>query len=121
MGAVFLTEGIQKFIFPIELGAGRFFKIGIPAPEFFGPFVGGVESVCGVLILVGLFTHLAAIPLLIDMAVAIATTKLPILAKDGFWKMFHEARTDYSMVLGLLFLLLVGAGSGSVDSKVSKE
>jgi uncharacterized membrane protein YphA (DoxX/SURF4 family) len=116
VGAVFLSEGIQKFLFPVELGFGRFAKIGIPVPGFTAPFVGVVEVICGLLLLVGLLTRWATIPLLIDMAVAILTTKIPILHKSGFWAMAHEARTDYTMVLGCIFLLIVGAGSLSVDS-----
>src|SRR6266545_2678103 len=87
VGAVFLSEGIQKFLFPAALGVGRFAKIGIPAPGFFGPFVGVVEIVCGGLLLLGLCTRLAAVPLIIDISVAIITTKLPMLAKAGFWSM----------------------------------
>src|SRR5689334_24816841 len=79
VGGVFLSEGIQKFLFPADLAAGRFAKIGIPAPEIMGPFVGGVELVCGTLIIIGLLTRLAAIPLIVDMLVAIITTKIPIL------------------------------------------
>ncbi len=75
-GAVFLTEGIQKFLYPDALGVGRFVKIGIPAAQFFAPFVGVVEIVCGTLFLAGLFTRLSAVPLVIDMIVAIATTIL---------------------------------------------
>lgn len=121
VGAVFLSEGIQKFLFPEKLGAGRFAQIGIPAPAFFGPFVGAVEVACGALLLVGLLTRVAAIPLLADMAVAIATTKLPLLAQAGFWKMAHEARTDWCMLLGLLFLLLVGAGARSLDALLGRK
>jgi putative oxidoreductase len=115
VGGVFVSEGLQKFIFPIELGLGRFQKIGIPAPGFFAPFVGGVEVLCGLALLLGLFTRLAAIPLIIDMVVAIYTTKVPIYRSSGFWAMAHEARTDYTMILGCFFLLLVGAGSLSLD------
>jgi len=115
VGAVFLSEGIQKFLFPGELGAGRFTKIGIPSPEVLAPFVGYVEIICGSLILVGFLTRLAAIPLIIDMLVAIATTKIPMLA-SGFWMMAHEARTDWSMILGSLFLLISGAGPWSLDA-----
>jgi uncharacterized membrane protein YphA (DoxX/SURF4 family) len=75
-----------------------------------------VEVVCGLLLLLGLFTRCATIPLLIDMAVAITKTKLPILAKSGFWAMAHEARTDYTMVLGCLFLLAVGPGPVAIDA-----
>ena len=120
VGWVFLSEGIQKFLFPAALGVGRFAKIGIPAPQFFGPFVGVVEIVCGVLLIVGLMTRLAAIPLLIDILVAIATTKIPMLAKAGFWATMHEARTDFCMLLGLIFLLIAGSGSFSLDERFSR-
>jgi len=120
VGWVFLSEGIQKFLFPVQLGVGRFEKIGIPAPQIMAPFVGVVEIVCGILLLIGLLTRLAAIPLLIDMAVAIPTTKIPLLAKNGIWAMLHEARVDFSMVLGLVFLLLTGAGTLSLDARRSR-
>ncbi|MGE5568303.1 MAG: DoxX family protein [Rhodospirillales bacterium] len=119
VGGVFLSEGIQKFLFPAALGAGRFAKIGIPLPELTAPFVGGVEVVCGTLLLLGLATRLANIPLIINMLVAIATTKIPILTASGFWAMAHEARTDYCMLLGSLFLLVSGAGSLSFDRALS--
>ena len=119
VGWVFLSEGIQKFLFPAALGVGRFEKIGIPASYFFAPFVGTVEIVCGVLLILGLLTRLASIPLLIDISVAIATTKIPMLAKPGFWAAMHEARTDLCMFLGLCFLIAVGAGPLSVDSTLT--
>ena len=115
VGAVFLSEGIQKFLFPDELGVGRFIKIGLPAPEFFGYFVPSFEVSCRLLVLIGLFTRLASIPLIIIMIVAIISTKIPILLNDGFWKMTHEARTDWAMLLGSIFLLIVGAGKFSFD------
>jgi uncharacterized membrane protein YphA (DoxX/SURF4 family) len=121
VGWVFFSEGIQKFLFPEALGVGRFIKIGIPAPHFFAPFVGGVEIICGALLMLGLFTRLAAVPLLIDITVAILTTKIPMLTKSGFWPTVHEARTDYCMWLGSLFILLVGAGSLSVDARLSRR
>ncbi len=115
VGAVFVSEGIQKFLVAAELGAGRFAKIGLPAPGFLAPFVGSFEIVCGTLVLLGLLTRLAAIPLLVVMLVAIGTTKFPLLTAKGFWAMAHEARADWSMLLGCLFLLIVGAGSWSLD------
>jgi len=118
VGAVFLSEGIQKFLFPAALGVGRFTKIGIPASQFFAPFVGVVEIVCGTLLIIGLITRLAAIPLIIDISVAIITTKIPILSTAGFWSMAHEARTDYCMLLGSVFLLLVGSGPFSIDRRI---
>jgi putative oxidoreductase len=129
VGSVFFFEGVLKFIYPDELAAGRFAKIGIPAPHVLGPFVGGVEIICGALIVVGLLMRLAAIPLLIDISVAILSTKIPILLGHGFWNftlaklprygflsMMHEARTDFSMLLGLIFLLIVGPGRWSLDA-----
>ncbi|HKB41779.1 MAG TPA: DoxX family protein [Gemmataceae bacterium] len=120
VGGVFLSEGIQKFLFPDALGVGRFAKIGIPAPEVMAPFVGVCEIVCGALLLIGLLTRFAAITMIIDMLVAISTTKVPILLNEGFWKMAHEARTDWSMLLGSLFLLVVGAGAWSVDALLAR-
>ncbi len=119
VGGVFLSEGVQKFVFPHALGVGRFIKIGIPIPTVMAPFVGVVEIVAGLLLVVGLVTRLAAVPLIIDMLVAIATTKIPLCIKDGFWAMAHEARTDYSMILGSIFLLIVGSGPISVDNWLS--
>jgi uncharacterized membrane protein YphA (DoxX/SURF4 family) len=116
IGAVFLSEGIQKFLFPDQLGAGRFLTIGLPSPEILGPFVGGFEILSGTLVLIGLLTRLATIPLLVIMAVALTTTKWPILVNQGFWTMAHEARTDWSMTFGALFLLLVGGGPWSADA-----
>ncbi len=121
VGGVFLSEGVQKFLFPDALGVGRFVKIGIPAPEIMAPFDGVFEIGCGVLLLAGLLTRLAAIPLIIDMVVAIATTKIPMLIKSGFWAMAHEARVDCAMILGCLFLLIVGAGPWSMDANLSKK
>lgn len=116
VGAVFLSEGIQKFLFADTLGAGRFAKIGLPNPEFLGSFVGSFEIVCGFLILIGFLTRLASIPLIIIMFVAIATTKSEVLAEKGFWEMMHGSRTDWAMLLGSIFLLIKGGGRWSIDS-----
>lgn len=121
VGAVFISEGTQKFFYPAEAGAGRFEKIGIPAPEVVAPLVGGCEAVCGTLVLLGLATRLAAVPLVVIMLTAIASTKIPILLDQGFWKMAHEARTDWSMLLGSVFLLLVGGGQWSLDARWTRN
>jgi uncharacterized membrane protein YphA (DoxX/SURF4 family) len=115
VGAVFLSEGIQKFIFSEKLGAGRFAKIGLPEPEFLGSFVGSFEIVFGILILAGLLTRLSAIPTLIIMLVAIAVTKSEVLLKDGFWEMLHGSRTDWAMLIGSIYLIIVGGGNWSID------
>jgi putative oxidoreductase len=117
VGWVFLSEGIQKFLFPEELGVGRFTKIGIPLPQLMAPFVGVTEIICGALLLVGLFTRLACVPLLTDICVALYSTKIVTFAKNGFWGTLHEARTDMSMLLGLIFLLIVGGGTLALDTR----
>ncbi len=131
VGWVFLVEGILKFILPDEMGVGRFTSIGIPAPHVMGPFVGALEIFCGALVLAGFFTRFVAIVLLIDISVAIISTKIPIWLGHGYWRftlpklkhygflsMLHEARTDFSILLGLIFLLILGAGAWSVDAKL---
>jgi putative oxidoreductase len=115
VGAVFLSEGIQKFLFPALRGAGRFERIGLPSPEFLGHFVGFFEIFSGVLILIGLFTRLASIPTLIIMIVAVLSTKADVLGQQGFWEMMHGSRTDWAMFLGSLFLIIRGGGRWSVD------
>ena len=130
VGGIFLSEGMQKFLFPELVGAGRFARIGIPYPEFAAPFVAIVEIVGGGLLLAGLFTRMASFVLLISMCVAIVSTKLPVLLGReiwgfslpklqhyGVWSMLHEARTDLLMIGCLLFLLVVGAGRLSLDAQ----
>src|SRR6185312_11947512 len=117
VGLVFLSEGIQKFIYPELVGTGRFTKIGFSNPEFWANFTGAFEIICGLLILLGLLTRLASIPLLIIMLVALVKTKIPILMDKGFWSMAHEYRTDFAMTLLLIFLLCYGGGRFSLDRK----
>ena len=128
----FIEGHVQKFLLPEELGVGRFAKIGIPFPDIMGPFVGVVETVCGALIILGLLTRLAAVPLIVIMIVALVSTKLPILLghdvgmfhlgdikRLGFWSMMHEARADLTMLLGCVYLLIVGAGRWSLDARLA--
>jgi len=117
VGWVFLSEGIQKFMFPAALGAGRFEKIGIPYPHFTGPFVGVVEIACGAMLILGIATVFAVVPLLIDIGVAIATTKAPMMHKQGFWAAMHEGRTDFCMLLGLIAIACLGAGRWSLGRR----
>lgn len=121
VGIIFLSEGIQKILFPFIRGAGRFETIKLPFPEFLGNFVGTVEILCGVLILIGLLTRLSSIPLIIIILVAISTTKIDILVNKGFWEMTHESRTDWTMLLGSIFLLIKGSGGWSIDNKISNR
>jgi len=130
VGAIFLSEGIQKFLFPARRGIGRFADMGFPAPEFFGNFVGVFEMIAGLLILIGLFTRAGALTTFIIMSIAIIVTKIPIafgesfgpfvlreLSTYGFWSMAHEMRTDWAMWLGSLFLMIKGGGKWSLDLK----
>jgi len=121
VGAVFLSEGIQKFLFPDIVGAGRFAKIGFENPEFWAQFTGAFEILCGSLILMGFLTRLAAIPLLFIMVVAFITTKYPVLISRGFWAMAHEFRTDFAMTIGSVFLLIKGSGKYSIDHKLKGD
>lgn len=118
-GLIFLSEGIQKYLFPELVGTGRFEKIGFADPSFWAYFTGTFEIACGSFVLMGLFTRLAVIPLLIVMITAFITTKWPVLMNKGFWIMAHEYRTDFAMTLLLLYLLIHGAGKWSVDLKIS--
>ncbi len=126
---VFIPEGIQKLLFPELLGSGRFVHIGIPWSCILGALAGVVETVCGLLIVFGLATRLATFPLIIILVVYILSTKVPILLghdwwiihlpkfeRYGFWSMQHEARVDFSILLGAVFLLLAGGGRWSVNA-----
>jgi putative oxidoreductase len=128
VGAVFLSEGIQKVLFPDLRGPGRFEGMGFPEPAFFANFVAVFEIACGLLMLIGLLTRPAAIAMIINMLVAITVTKIPIALGEsfgpfelrdlkiyGFWSMAHEIRNDWSMLLGSIFLLIKGGGRWSVD------
>lgn len=117
VGLIFLSEGLQKIITPETVGAGRFSKIGFAEPAFWATFTSIFEISCGTLLLFGLFTRLAAIPLMIVMCVAFIKTKFPILIDKGFWAFAHEYRTDFAMTLLLLFLLYFGGGNFSLDKK----
>ncbi len=134
VGAIFLSEGIQKFLYPMALGPGRFEKIGFIHPEFWGNFVGIFEILCGAAILIGFFTRAAAIAMLIEMSVSILITKIPIIYGQSilgfnlphvnmynFWSFAHEARTDFAMWMGSLFLLIKGGGCCSIDRRLSKQ
>ena len=132
-GSVFVWEGVMKFVFPASLGVGRFAKLGIPFPESMGPFVGVVEITCGILLVLGLFTRLATIPLIIDIVVAMLTTKIPIYLgtnplpappvppQTGFWAVLHEGRSDEAQFLICIFLLIVGTGPWALDAVLARR
>ena len=114
VGLVFLTQGILKYTDP-HMGVERFTRIGFPHPAFTAHFVGALGMACGLLVLLGVYVRIAAIPLLIVICTAIATTKIPELARasQGFWFMVSDARTDFAMLMGLLFLVVSGSSSGA--------
>ena len=116
VGLVFLSEGIQKYIMPEVVGAGRFERIGFENFEFLAYFVATFEILCGLLLLMGFVVRLSSIPLLIIMFTALVSTKIPILMEDGFWVMAHAARTDFAMTMLLIYLIIYGAGKRSLDA-----
>lgn len=118
VGLIFSTQGLLKYTDP-KMGVERFAKIGFPHPSFTAYLVGGFEMVCGVLVLVGLFTRLAAVPLLAVISTAIATTKIPELFRpnQGFWFMVSDARTDFAMFCCLIFVIATGGGILALDHK----
>ncbi len=129
VGGVFLVSGATKFLFDNQ-GPGRFAKLGFPAEV--ASFVGGVEVVCGALLVLGLFTRLAAVPLTIDMIVAMLTTKIPLLfgagpepvaapPKTGFWAFAYQARLDGTMLLACIYIIAVGAGLWSLDALLARR
>lgn len=120
VGLIFLSEGIQKYLFPDLLGPGRFLKIGFPHPAFWAYFTATFEIVCSLLVITGLLTRIAVIPLFIVMVTAFFTTKLPILTEKGFWSMAHEYRTDFALTVLLVYLFISGSGKWSFDSGISK-
>ncbi|MDZ7774232.1 MAG: DoxX family protein [Bacteroidales bacterium] len=115
VGLVFLSEGLQKYIIPEVTGTGRFENIGFDNAEFLAYFVATFEIISGILLLAGFMTRLSAFPPLIIMITAIITTKIPMLADNGFWAMAHAARTDFAMTMLLIYLIVYGGGKGSVD------
>jgi len=122
VGLIFLTQGILKFIDP-NMGVLRFTRIGFPHPDFTANFVGSFEIVCGGLVLLGLWTRIASVPLLIIITTAIVTTKIPELSRpaQGLWYMISDARTDFAIICALIFLIVEGGGAWSLDARADVE
>jgi len=130
-GAVFLWEGVLKFVYTNQ-GIGRFTKLGFPLPELTAHFVAGLEIVGGILLIAGLLTRVTAIPFVVEMVVAILSTKItlylgtsplalpPVPPQIGIWAVLHEVRSEYAQLMSVLFLLAVGPGPWSVDALVAR-
>lgn len=116
-GLIFISEGFLKFKLIQWLGPGRFAEIGFGHPFFWAYFTGAFEVTCGLLVLAGFWTRIASIPLLIIMIVAFITTKIPILIDKGFWTFTHEYRTDFSLTMLLILLIIYGGGRWSADRR----
>ena len=126
-GGVFLWEGILKFVYANQ-GVGRFTKLGMPFPHFTADFVAYLEIVGGLLLIFGLMSRLIAVPFIIEMIVAILSTKIslylgtsplplpPALPRVGIWAVLHEIRSDYAQLLTTAFLLINGPGKWSLDA-----
>ena len=129
VGLIFAGEGVLKFVRPDALGPGRFIMAGIPAGTFFAYLDGVFEIGCGLLILAGLFTRLATLPMIVDMLGALGITKVPLLSshaplypkEGGFWDFFHEGRLEVAMLCGSVFLLIAGAGAYSLDAQMNRQ
>jgi putative oxidoreductase len=131
-GAVFLWEGILKFVY-VNQGVGRFTKLGIPFPGPSAHFVAVLEIVGGVLLIAGLFTRLIAVPFIVEMIVAMLSTKIslylgisplplpPVPPQAGAWAVLHEIRSEYAQLLTSVFLLIAGPGAWSLDALVAQR
>ena len=129
-GSVFFWEGILKFVY-VNQGVGRFTKLGFAFPEATAHIIATGEIIGGLLLIFGLFTRITALYFIIQMIVAVLSTKIalylgtsplpapPALPKLGIWAVLHEIRSDYAQILACLFLLIEGAGKRSLDSVIS--
>ncbi len=126
-GSVFLWEGILKFVYANQ-GVGRFTKLGFPMPHFTAVADGWLEIIGGLLILTGFLTRIIAVPFIIEMIVAMASTKIPLYLgtsplplppvppQVGFWAVLHEVRSEFAQLMCCAFLLLEGPGVWSIDA-----
>jgi putative oxidoreductase len=131
-GSVFFWEGIMKFVFN-NLGEGRFTKLGIPLAAEAAHFVGIVEIVGGLLLIAGYLTRYISLVFIIEMIVAILSTKIsmfmgtyplamaPSPPHEGIWAVLHEVRSEFAQLMTCLFLLLAGPGKFSIDNLMRKK
>jgi uncharacterized membrane protein YphA (DoxX/SURF4 family) len=131
-GGVFLWEGLLKFVYTNQ-GVGRFTKLGFPMPDLTAGFVAWVEIIGGLLLLAGFLSRWTAVVFVIEMVVAMLTTKIdmflgtsplplpPSPPTVGFWAVLHEIRSEYAQLLTVLFVLLAGPGPNSVDNFLAER
>jgi putative oxidoreductase len=131
-GGVFLWEGILKFVYANQ-GIGRFTKLGMPFPHFTADSVACLEIVGGILLLSGLMTRLIAIPFIVEMIVAVLSTKIslylgtsplplpPAPPRIGMWAVLHEVRSEYAQLLTTMFLMINGPGKWSLDAMLKNR
>ncbi len=131
-GGVFLWEGVLKFVYTNQ-GVGRFTKLGLPAPEMTANFIATLEIVGGLLLIAGFLTRLIAVPFIIEMIVAMLSTKIslflgtsplpapPSPPKIGIWAVLHEIRSDYAQIMVVIFLLIAGPGRWSFDAYLARR
>jgi putative oxidoreductase len=116
LGVVFVESGWGK-LHHLDQVIKFFGELKIPAPQIQAPFVAGTELVCGALVLVGLLTRLASIPLSIVMVVAIATAKIDRIT--GWSDIFGFSEFLYIVLFSYLFTK--GPGALSIDRLICKQ
>jgi uncharacterized membrane protein YphA (DoxX/SURF4 family) len=131
-GGVFLWEGILKFIY-VNQGVGRFTKLGLPFPQATANMIGALQIVGGILLITGFLTRPIAIPFVIEMLVAILSTKIslylgtsplplpPVPPQIGLWAVLHEVRSEYAQLMTTMFLLIAGPGRWSLDALLIRQ
>jgi len=130
-GAVFFWEGLLKFAYANQ-GVGRFTKLGMPMPEVLAPAIAVLEIGGGLLLVSGLGTRLISVPFIIEMIVAMLSTKIPLYLGTsplpappsppvmGAWAVLHEIRSEYAQIMTCIYLLIAGPGPWSLDALLGR-
>jgi putative oxidoreductase len=131
VGFTFIVAGSGKLR---DLGStsGFFEGLGFPSPAPLAAMVGTFEVIGGTLVLIGLLTRIAVVPLMVIMVMALLSTKLPTLVggpvgpfaaprgpNTGMAAFLNASRLDFSMLMSTIFLFLVGAGKASLDAVIA--